>query len=146
MADHLRASQSANQRARKALFTCVVYTNYEYRQILHSQTEVTVTVAFILWFSVNFQTLRRRWAMQRLPKRRHLRFLQYKIFRLRQTHLITLITVVVNYCGKIDWFLSPLIAVAFPHWPIFQLDIWPYHNPNFGSFGHSPALRIHPTF
>ena len=43
--------------------------------------EITATVAFILWFSVNFQALqRRRRAMQLLTRRRHLRFLQYKIF------------------------------------------------------------------
>ena len=38
---------------------------------------------------------------------------------------------------------SLIIAIAFLHWPIFQLDIWPHRSPNFGCFGHSPLLRIH---
>jgi len=36
----------------------------------------------------------------------------------------------------------PIIAIVFPHWPTFQLDIWPHNSTNFSSFGHSPPLHI----
>ena len=43
------------------------------------ELEVTLTDALILWINVNFQALRRRRAMQRLTRRRRLRFRRYKI-------------------------------------------------------------------
>ena len=44
------------------------------------EIEITVTVAFIRRFSVSFQALRRRRAMQLLTRRRHFGFLRFKIF------------------------------------------------------------------
>ena len=83
--------------------TRIIFLHFSCRMEL----ETSVTVAFILWFSVNFLALRRRRAMQRLTRRRHLRFLRYKIFRFPQAHPQQ----------------SPIIAVIFLCRPILQLDI-----------------------
>ena len=48
------------------------------------ELEITVTVALSLWFSVNFQALRKRRALQRLTRKRHMHFLRCKIFCFRQ--------------------------------------------------------------
>ena len=55
------------------------------RHCCRMELDITVAVAFILCgFSLNFQALRRRRAMHRLTRRRNLRFLRFKTFRLRQ--------------------------------------------------------------
>ena len=40
---------------------------------------------------------------------------------------------------------SPIIAVIFLYQPLFQLDIWPHHSLNLGSFGHLPQFFPHPS-
>ena len=96
--------------------TRIIFLHFSCRMELES----SVTVAFILWFSVNFLALRRRRAMQRLTRRRHLRFLRYKIFRFPQAHPQQ----------------SPIIAVIFLCGPIFQ----------FWFFWALASSRINPPF
>ena len=72
------------------------------------ELETTVTVVFILWFSVNFKALRGRRAMQRLTRRWHLRFLRYKMFRFRQAfQFIALVELSFSYFTRTCGVLRP---------------------------------------
>ena len=62
------------------------------------ELKITETVAFILWFTVSFQALRRRRAMQRLTRREYLRFLRHKTFRFRQAQRFSIALVLLSFC------------------------------------------------
>ena len=114
-------------------YTCINFSNVCCRMEL----KITVAVAFILFgFSLNF------FAFFCFCSRLWIWFCIAMLHACNRCYW-TLRRCVPIYCG----FFPTLIAdVVFLYRPIFQRENWPHNSPNFGSFGHSPLLRIHPPF
>ena len=63
------------------------------------ELQITATVAFVLWFTVTFQNLRKRGVIWCLARTQHWHFLLYKMLQAQE--FIAPVTAVIKFCGNV---------------------------------------------